>query len=130
MSALYIRGALAAVLLSMRSYSVVHAWFSAYDPRFASASPGMELWLGVARTFPDLGVRRVDLGKGPERFKRQLMSGAFEVAEGSVESRPWMGMVRRTCHRAFAWAHQTPLRRPLRGPGRFLRRMVESRRFR
>ncbi len=35
MSALYMGDVLAAVLLSMRSYGVMHAWFSAYRPDLA-----------------------------------------------------------------------------------------------
>ena len=88
MSALYMGDVLAAVLLSMRSYGVLHAWFSAYRPDFAPLSPGLILWLELARLCPELGIRRIDMGKGPEEYKRHLMSGAIDVAEGSVDLRP------------------------------------------
>ena len=119
MSALYLNDVLAAVLLSMRSYGVAHAWFAAYRPKFAPLSPGLILWLELARIYPQLGIRRLDLGKGPEQYKTHLMSGAIDVAEGSVDLRPMMGMVRRNwCRRATAsvarrWA------RPCSGPPAF-----------
>jgi hypothetical protein len=77
-----------------------------------------------------LGIQRVDLGKGPEQYKLRLMSGAIDMAEGSVDFRPVAGMVRRNWRRAYEWARRSPLRRPLLGPGRVLRRMVESRSMR
>jgi CelD/BcsL family acetyltransferase involved in cellulose biosynthesis len=130
MSALYMGNVLTAVLLSMRSYGVVHGWFSAYRPNFAPLSPGLVLWLEVVRAYPALGIRRIDLGKGPEEYKTHLMSGAIDVAEGSVDRRPVTRLVRRNWRRAYDWARRSPLRRPLLAPGRILRNMVESRSLR
>ena len=118
MSALYMGDVLAAVLLSMRSYGVLHAWFSAYRPDLAALSPGLILWLELARLCPELGIRRIDMGKGPEEYKRHLMSGAIDVAEGSVDLRPVTRLVRRQWRRAYDWARRSPLRRPLLVPGR------------
>jgi CelD/BcsL family acetyltransferase involved in cellulose biosynthesis len=130
LSALYFGDTLAAVLLSMRSYGVLHGWFSSYGLEYSSLSPGLLLWLKLAETLPELGVRRVDLGKGPERYKRELMSGAIELAEGTIDLRPLRAMARQQWNRAYHWARQSPLRRPLLGPARFLRRLVETRSFR
>lgn len=130
MSALYLGNVLAAVVLSMRSYDVVHSWFSAYRPNFAPLSPGLVLWLELAKAYPELGIRRVDLGKGPEVYKRRLMSGSIDVAEGSVDVRPVASMVWRNWRRAYDWARHSPMRRPLLVPGRVLRTMIESRSFR
>ena len=120
----------AAILLSMRSYDVLHTWFSAYRAEFAKLSPGLIFWLELAKAWPAMGIRRVDLGKGPEEYKTHMMSGATDVAEGSVDLRPVTGMMRRQWHRAYRWAHQSPLRKPFLTPGRILRTMVESRSFR
>ncbi len=130
MSALYMGDVLAAVLLSMRSYGVLHAWFSAYRPDLAALSPGLILWLELARLCPELGIRRIDMGKGPEEYKRHLMSGAVGVAEGSVDLRPVTRIVRRQWCRAYDWARHSPLRRPLLVPGRIVRSMVQSRSLR
>jgi CelD/BcsL family acetyltransferase involved in cellulose biosynthesis len=129
-SVLYLGDRLAAILLSMRSYAVLHAWFPAYEAELAHFSPGLLLWLELARTCPELSIRRIDLGKGPEEYKTHLMSGTIDVAEGSVDLRPMMGMVRRNWRRAYDWASRSPLRRPLLTPGRILRNMVASRSFR
>jgi CelD/BcsL family acetyltransferase involved in cellulose biosynthesis len=130
MSVLYIADMVAAVLLSMRSFDVLHSWFSAYRPDFAPLSPGLIFWLELAKACPTIGIRRIDLGKGPEEYKTHLMSAAVDVAEGSMDLRLVAGTVRRNWHRAYRWARQSPLRRPLLAPGRALRRLVESRSFR
>jgi CelD/BcsL family acetyltransferase involved in cellulose biosynthesis len=127
MSALYLGDSLAAVVLSMRSYGVVHGWFSAYCLDFAKFSPGLIFWLELARAYPALGVRRFDLGKGPEEYKTHFMSGAIDVAEGSVDLRPLAGMVRRGFRRTYDWARRSPLRRPLLAPGRMIRNMLVAR---
>lgn len=130
MSALYMGNVLTAVVLSMRSYDVVHSWFSAYRPSFAPVSPGVVLWLELAKAYPELGIRRIDLGKGPEEYKRHFMSGAIDVAEGSVDFRPVSSMVCRNWRRAYDWARNSRFRRPLLVPGRVLRSIVDSRSFR
>ena len=130
MSVLYVGDMVAAVLLSMRSFDVLHAWFSAYRPEFAQLSPGLIFWPELAKAFPAIGIRRIDLGKGPEEYKTHLMSATVDVAEGSIDLRSVAGTVRRNWHRAYQWARRSPLRRPLLAPGRVLRSMVESRSFR
>ncbi len=130
MSVLYVCDMVAAILLSMRSYDVLHAWFSAYRPDFAELSPGLVFWLELAKACPAVGIRRIDLGKGPEEYKTHLMSGAIDVAEGSVDLRPVARLARHNWHRAYRWARQSPLRRPLLAPGRILRTLIESRSLR
>jgi len=130
MSALYIGDVMAAILLSMRSYDVLHAWFSAYRPEYAQFSPGLISWLELVKAYSAIGIRRVDLGKGPEEYKTHVMSGTVDVAEGSVDFRPVTRLLRRHWQRAYEWARRSPLRRPLLMPGRILRSMVESRNFR
>jgi CelD/BcsL family acetyltransferase involved in cellulose biosynthesis len=130
MSVLYIGDMVGAVLLSMRSFDVLHSWFSAYRPEFAQLSPGLVFWLELAKACPTIGIRRIDLGKGPEEYKTHLMSAAVDVAEGSVDFRSVVGIVGRNWNRAYQWARRSPLRRPLLAPGRVLRSMIESRSFR
>ena len=129
-SAFYMGDVLAAVLFSIRSYSVLHSWFSAYHPDFQQLSPGINSWLKFLKPYSEIGIRRIDLGKGPEVYKARLMSGAIDVAEGAVELRPMVGFLRRNCHRAYDWTRNSSLRRPLLKPGRLIRRLIESRNFR
>ncbi len=126
LTALYIGDILAAVLLSMKSYGVLHSWFSAYNPLFAQFSPGLILWLEMAKVAEKWGITRIDLGKGPEDYKRHIMSDSIAMAEGSVDTRPLAQIIRRHWYRAYHWLGKTPLRKPLLIPGRFIRRMIES----
>ena len=130
LSALYFDGILAAVLLSMRSHKVLHGWFSAYRPEFSPLSPGVVLWTRLLAALPDVGIERVDLGKGPEKYKRQLMSGTTNVAEGAVDRRPLAGALCRGVKSAYDWARQSSLRKPLLTPGRALKRLLEARSYR
>ncbi len=129
-SALYMGGVLTAVLFSMRSRGVLHAWFPAYHPDFARLSPGAVFWIELIKACPGIGVRRIDLGKGPEEYKSRLMSGAVDVAEGAVDPRPLAGPLSRKWRRAYYWSRRATLPGPLIKPGRFFRRLIDSRSFR
>lgn len=126
-SALYMGDVLAAVLFSIRSYGVLHSWFSAYHPDYHQLSPGILSWLEFTKAYSEIGIRRIDLGKGPEEYKTRLMSAAIDVAEGAIDLRPMAGFLRRNCRRAYDWTRQSPLRRPLLKPSRIIRRLIESR---
>ncbi|MBN1396295.1 MAG: GNAT family N-acetyltransferase [Pirellulales bacterium] len=128
-SALYMGDMLAAVLFSIRSYGVLHSWFSAYCPDLHRFSPGILAWLEFSRAYAEIGVRRIDLGKGPEEYKVRLMSGGIDVAEGALDLRPLARFLRRNCRRAYDWTRRSPLRRLLLKPGRSIRRMIEARSF-
>jgi len=130
MSTLHMGDILTAVLLSMRSHDVLHTWFSAYHPDFSQFSPGIVFWLRLLEAYPKLGIRRIDLGKGPEEYKRRLMSNSVDVAEGSVDPRLVTDTVRRQWRRVYQWARYSPLRGPLLTPARILRNMAASRSFR
>jgi len=85
LSLLYAGSQLVAGHLGMRSRTVWHYWFPAYDRQFAKFSPGLILLLKMAQQAEELGLRCVDLGTGISLYKRRLMSTAVSVAEGSVE---------------------------------------------
>jgi CelD/BcsL family acetyltransferase involved in cellulose biosynthesis len=76
----------AAVSLSLSSRGLLHSWFTAYNPELASYSPGMTHFIRLAEESPSLGIRKIDLGRGEERYKWSLASGSVEVAEGSITS--------------------------------------------
>jgi CelD/BcsL family acetyltransferase involved in cellulose biosynthesis len=111
-----------AVHVGMRSRSVLHWWFPTYDVAHAAYSPGILLLLRIAAAAPALGLQRVDLGKGDERYKRSLMTGAAPLREGFVEL-PSLATtarrLRRLAERRAEW--QLPLRA--------LKRLERARRF-
>jgi CelD/BcsL family acetyltransferase involved in cellulose biosynthesis len=85
LSALYAGDRIAALHMGLRSSSVWHSWFPAYDPDLASYSPGLVLLLKMAESAESLGMQTIDLGKGEAEYKRRLMSGSVALAEGRVE---------------------------------------------
>jgi CelD/BcsL family acetyltransferase involved in cellulose biosynthesis len=95
LSTLYIGDRLAAARFALQSRHVLHSWIMAYDGSLGKYSPGSMLLVETARSAQSVGLQRIDLGKGQERYKEQFMSGATLVAEGSVDLRPMTSMIRR-----------------------------------
>ena len=85
LSLLYAGNILVAGHMGMRSKSVWHYWFPAYDRRFARYSPGLILLLKMAESCEQLGLRSIDIGTGITLYKRRLMNASVSVAEGYVE---------------------------------------------
>ncbi len=104
LSALYLGDRLAAVHLGMRSHNVLHYWFPSYDVDLAPFSPGTLCLSEIIRESALRGIVRIDLGKGNEPYKTQLMSGATTVAEGIVACDPSAHLLDTAWHRAQAVA--------------------------
>ncbi len=109
LSALYAGDQLIAVHLGMRSYDVISSWIPTYNPEFGKYSPGVLLHLELAKSAAELGVRRIDLGRGENRMKASLGSGAFPVAIGCVDRRPVNRLLRKGWHRLRGFANSSPL---------------------
>jgi CelD/BcsL family acetyltransferase involved in cellulose biosynthesis len=119
---LYVGDRLAAARLDLQSAGVLHVWILAYDVSLASYSPGSLLLVESARSAQSLGIKRIDLGKGQERYKQQFMSGATAVAEGSVDLRPITSTIRRSWSRTREFVRTSPLR----GPAQYVIRNARS----
>lgn len=113
---------LVSILLSLWSGGVLHNWFPSYDTEFHRYSPGLVHQIELAKRAEALGIRRYDLGKGDERYKFSLMTGATTVAEGSVDLRPVTKIARRQWLRTRDWVRASSMK----GPARFLVRNVRS----
>jgi CelD/BcsL family acetyltransferase involved in cellulose biosynthesis len=102
--------------LGMLSGGVLHGWFPTYADAFSKYSPGLLFWVRMAEEASSLGIHRIDLGKGGERYKDSLKTGVLPLAEGSVEIRPFKGAVR------YGWLRMRELIRssPLRLPAQML----------
>lgn len=81
----------------LRSGDVVHSWIPAFDSGLSSSSPGSVLFHESLRQAAEIGMRRLDFGKGDERYKLRLMTGAIAVAEGGVDRR----VIRRVARRGW-----------------------------
>ena len=84
LSAMYFGDRLAAAHLGLRCRNVLHFWFPAYDEELARYSPGNIFFVEQARAAEPLGIRRIDLGCGNQKFKSSLRSFGTQVAEGAV----------------------------------------------
>jgi CelD/BcsL family acetyltransferase involved in cellulose biosynthesis len=120
----------AAMHLGMWSHGVLHYWFPTYDTTLAAYSPGRILLLELARTSAEIGLRRIDLGKGMSTYKTRIMTDVEMVAMGSVDLRPLTNMLRTTWRQTQDWIRKSPLRAPARIPGRVLYRVREWLEFR
>lgn len=83
-----------AISYVLRSFSVGHVWFIAYNRQYATYSPGMIMMLKLAEQGAARGLRRIHLGAGDQRFKQSLANGSVPVSVGTVES-PTVGTVLR-----------------------------------
>ncbi len=121
LSALYVGDRLIAAHCGMRSADVLHCWFPAYDVEYGKYSPGLILLAETARQCREQGIRRIDLGKGKERYKLSLGSGTIAVAEGSVYCRSMARTLRTGWRRTKDWIRATPFREPARKSLRWMR---------
>ncbi len=128
MSGLWAGKHLLAVHLGMQSGGVLHCWFPTYSDEFAKYSPGLIFWIRLAQEAQSLGLHRIDLGKGPERYKRSLMTGATPLAEGSVDRRPVTGLLRRAWLGVREWIRNSPLKKPIQRVVRGIRALATYRR--
>ena len=128
LSLLFAGGELAAGHFGLRSRSLLHHWFPAYNPNFATYSPGMILMLEIAKHAPVAGVRQIELGGFDDYpYKRRLMTHSIELAEGVAHVNPAVVAVQRARVRAEQWVRRSPRLHPV---ARALRRHFDAIRLR
>jgi CelD/BcsL family acetyltransferase involved in cellulose biosynthesis len=125
LSTLRADGRLLAVHFGMQAGDTLHWWFPTYDPEQARCSPGQVLLLKIAAAAAAHGVTRIDLGKGSEDYKLALASTSVEIAEGSIDRRPFAATVRRGWTATRDWVKRSPLGTPARSTLRWLRNLGE-----
>lgn len=96
------------------SRGILHYWFPGYDPHFAALSPGNMLLLGHVEQADQLGIRRIELGKGETQFKKMLMSGTDRVLEGTLTANPAIHRWRQGIWHVKRWLQNRPVFAPLR----------------
>ena len=104
LSVLSINGRIIAAHLGMRSKTHWHYWFPSYDHELAKYSPGLLLLLRMAQAAPQMGIKRIDLGKGESHYKNRLASGQVGIAEGSVLVKPWASLWRSVRRQTESWS--------------------------
>jgi CelD/BcsL family acetyltransferase involved in cellulose biosynthesis len=128
LSLLYAGDRLIAGHMGMRSRSVWHYWFPAYDSRAAKYSPGLILLLKMAEYAPEAGIRIIDLGMGMNLSKARLMNASTRLASGRLELPSWRsfyGLASRALRHRLRESPLGPAARAVlrRLPGRSLKRV-------
>ena len=114
---------LIAAHFGLRAGPVLHWWFPVYDPAFAHLAPGWILLRELVLAAPELGMTRIDLGRGDDEYKRRAKTGETLVAQGLVTRSSIRRALRRARLRAVAGAKSSPV-----GPGlRDMARRVRTR---
>jgi CelD/BcsL family acetyltransferase involved in cellulose biosynthesis len=118
LSTVHLGPRLLAAHFGIRSGAVLHWWFPVYDPQFASFAPGWILLRELIGAAPELGVTRIDLGRGDDEYKRRAKTGETLVCQGLVsESRAALA-TRRARGRLISAARSSDLARRLRAAAR------------
>ncbi|MAT15581.1 MAG: hypothetical protein CMJ46_09970 [Planctomyces sp.] len=125
LSVLYAGDEIVAIDLGVQSYGVLNSWFPAYDRSFSSYSPGHVLLLETAKACAELGITRIDLGKGDESYKTRYASGMVRLTEGSFESSPISREIHKQWYRTRDWARTSALGELVRLPVRLLKPIRE-----
>lgn len=87
LAVLYADGRPVAGHLMLRMDGVLAGWFPAYDPRFATFSPGLVSRLRMAEAAAAAGVQLIDMARGPMAYKESFKSRDIYVAEGRITRR-------------------------------------------
>lgn len=88
LSAVYAGPHMLAAHFGLRAGPILHWWFPVYDPAFARLSPGWLLLCAIIDAAPELGLERIDLGRGVNEYKRHAMTGYQVVCQGAVTRNP------------------------------------------
>lgn len=84
LSTLSIGEEVAAIAYCMRSQSVLHYWFPAYEAKFAKQKPGLALLFSLAQRASAQGLNELHLGLGNVQYKRQMASWMAPVRCGAL----------------------------------------------
>jgi CelD/BcsL family acetyltransferase involved in cellulose biosynthesis len=120
LSVLYAGKRVVAIHYGLRSGSVLHSWFPAYDRALARFSPGLLLFLEIFKASSALGIRRVDLGKGDGVHKHRYMSGSTFVLEGTLDAGGSVALLKRICRWAAERIRTSKAYAPIRAQARFV----------
>jgi len=122
LSALYAGDELLAVHLGMQNGGVLHMWIQAYSRDFYRYSPGLVMLTSLGEICEEEGITRIDLGKGPESYKRSFQSDAVPLIEGSVDLNLSRRLLNKSQFRGREWIRSSSLYPTALGAKRFFRK--------
>ena len=127
MSALYLGDRLAAVHLGMRSTDVLHYWLPASTrARLLLPGPALPPRAGASAGVPRRETDRPGQGRRGVQDPPDVRVDLRRRGRGRPPA-PWPGAAGRSWFALQDWARRSPLRRPLLGPARWLRRTLAAR---
>ena len=114
---------LAAAHFHLMGAATIHGWLIAHDETFERYSPGLLLFQDVLRWMGATPYRRLDLGYGDYRFKRELANAREEVMHGFAGVPSAATFVRGAAYRMRRMAESLPLGPVSALPGKAMRRL-------
>ena len=120
---LHFGGQLAAAHLHLRGRNTIHGWLITYARPFAAYSPGLLLFDEILRWMEGTAYRRLDLGAGDYRFKRELANASQGVMHGFAGAPSLATLTRKTAYDVRELAEALPLGRVSHWPGKAMRRL-------
>jgi CelD/BcsL family acetyltransferase involved in cellulose biosynthesis len=105
---------LIAAHFGLRADHVLHWWFPVYDHEFANLAPGWILLRELVSAAPELGITRIDLGRGEDEYKRRAKTGETSVRGGVVSRSSTHRALRRVRSSMIGAVKASPLGPPLR----------------
>lgn len=122
LSSLRIEGKVAAAHFGIRTDRVLHYWIAGYDNAFSRYSPGLITLMEVARSAPEQGIERIDLGPGEERYKVRAASGFFDLGRATVTTNRALESMMGAVDGVRRWSRGSSLGESVRATGRTLTR--------
>jgi CelD/BcsL family acetyltransferase involved in cellulose biosynthesis len=109
LSVVYAGDQIAAVHFGMRSDTIWHYWFAAYNHELQRYSPGLIILLEMLKAAPGLGIRTITLGQGDEAYKLRYATGSTQLASGSVDCRLTRRLTNAIWYAARTASHRSPV---------------------
>jgi CelD/BcsL family acetyltransferase involved in cellulose biosynthesis len=120
---LHMGGELAAAQFHLMGAGAIHAWMIAHDARFERYSPGLLLFQDILKWMDAGPWRRLDLGQGDYRFKRELANTRQALTHGFVGTPSPAAFLRGAAYGVRKAAEALPLGAVSALPGKAMRRL-------
>jgi CelD/BcsL family acetyltransferase involved in cellulose biosynthesis len=120
---LHLGDELAAVHFHLRGGGTIHGWLIAHDPKFERYSPGLLLFQDILKSLDAGPYKRLDLGAGDYRFKRELSNRQQGVMFGFLGAPSVSTLARTAAYGLREVAESLPLGPVSALPGKAMRRI-------
>lgn len=120
---LRLHGQPVAVLFCLRAAKALHAWFVAYDRKYADYSPGIILFGEVIKAAAAAGFTEMDLGPGDYSFKESFANYRRPIGSGFI-GRPGLSSAFKAAQfQMRALVESLPVGRARQWPAKAMRRL-------